>query len=485
MNVGRYTAYNLLGAALPIVLALVTVPLYISLVGAQRYGVLAIAWLLLGYFGLFDLGLGRATSFRIAALRDATAERRASTFWTAFAVNVAMGVVGGAALWLAGSYFFANVFNVDEQLRPEILRGVPLLAAAVPIATLTGVLTGALQGREKFLQTNTVSVLSTGLFQLLPLAIAWKHGPDLVWLLWGSIGARALGLLVLGYYCWRELTRGHRPRIARDEFPALMKYGGWVTITSVMGPLFVILDRFLIGATLGAAAVAVYTVPFQLAQRIAVLPNALANALFPRMSSAPPDERRQLEATASQTLACILTFPVIVVILLIDPFLHVWVGPVVGAESAPVGRILVVGFWLNAFALMPFTRLQASGRPDLVTAALVLQAPFYFPGLYFGLKLYGLPGAAVVFAIRCLADYLLLTAMAGRDFRGWKFLAVNLALLILAIVVATTWKLGDLRWWFGSASLGGASLLLGWLALPIVAKAQLTSRALMLWPGRP
>ncbi|WP_337188866.1 flippase [Phenylobacterium sp.] len=477
MSVKRHAGYNLIGSLVPIALSLLTVPLYLKLVGPDRYGVLAIAWILLGYFGLFDMGLGRATSFRIASLREAPREARAAALWSALCVNVGMGVAGGFVLWGVAGFFFQNVLKTPDALRPEIMAGVPLLATAVPIATLTGVLSGALQGREKFLETNAISVVSTALFQLLPLSVAYFHGPDLPFLLAAAIGARLAAIVALGYRAHAELLKGLRPRFEKAEIPQLLKFGGWANLTSIIGPVLIIADRFAIGGVLGSAALAIYTVPFQLAQRIAIVPGALVNALFPRMTASDPQRRDVLARRSTQTLACIVSPIVLVGVLLLEPFLGIWVGPEIGGQAAPAGRLLFLGYWANAFALVPFIFLQASGRPDLPPKMHLIEIPIYLGCLYWAMSHMGLIGCAMVFAGRCMLDYVLLAAVSGRRFHNPVLLAFNLFLLLAALVLCEHLDVRDLAWWVGAASLVGASAATSWMNLPSDLKHSAVARA--------
>ena len=154
MSVRKHTAYNLLGALLPMGVSLLTIPSYIRLVGDARYGVLALVWAFLGYFGMFDLGLGRATAQRIAALGGSSPQLIASTFWTALAMNGALGVVGGLVIWPVSNYFFGHELNIDADLRSELWSALPWLIFAVPLMTLSGVVSGALQGRAQFAETE-------------------------------------------------------------------------------------------------------------------------------------------------------------------------------------------------------------------------------------------------------------------------------------------------------------------------------------------
>jgi O-antigen/teichoic acid export membrane protein len=466
VSVSRHATYNLVGAVLPILLALVTVPIYLKLVGADRYGVLAIAWLLLGYFGLFDLGLGRATMYSISALKDGSAQDRADIFWTAVLTNVVMGVLGGLVLWGVSELFFDRVFKVAADLKPEISAAVPYLALSVPIATMTGVLSGALQARERFLETNMISVLSTTLFQLFPLLVAWLRGPELGPLLLAAVTARGAAILVLWWRCHLLLTRGCRVRFDRAQIKELLGYGGWVTVTGLFGPILVILDRFAIGAVLGARAVAIYTVPFQLAQRIQIFPNALVTAVFPRLPTASLEQRALLSDKAMRVLLAAISLPILGGIYALHPFMELWVGAEIGRPAADVGTLIVFGFWVNAFGVVPYGWMQGTGRPDLVTKILLAQIPPYLVLLYLGMTQFGLLGCAVVFAFRCAVDTSLMWIVARRRVAPLPLVALMGVPLLAGAILSSWLDYDDPRWWASGVALALVTALISWKLAP-------------------
>jgi O-antigen/teichoic acid export membrane protein len=413
MSIRRNTVYNVLGSIIPIAVSLVTIPIYLGLIGEARYGVLAIAWLLLGYFGLFDLGLGRATAQRIAALRDGTAAERAQTFWTALALNVGFGVIGGLLIWPIAAYFFEHVFKIDDALHPEMQAAIPWLVLAVPMATLSGVLSGALEGRERFLELNLISVLGSALFQLLPLAAAILLGADLAVLLPTTLFARLITLFVLFERCRKHIVHGHALCIARAPATQLLRFGGWVTVSSIVTPVMVVLDRLVIGVILGAKAVSYYTVTFQLGDRSGVVPFALSSALFPRFVLASGDEARRLAENGMRGVVSVMTPMMAMGIALMEPFLSWWINDDFANDAGFVGRILMLGFWINAMVMIPYAQLQAKGRPDLVAKCRLFELAPYFGLLYLVLERFGLTGAALAFMARIFIDFILFTWLLG------------------------------------------------------------------------
>ena len=311
-----------------------------------------------------------------------------------------------------------------------------------------------------------ISVISTILFQILPILIAWVYGPRLMWLLAAALASRAVALVILWLHCHREILAGHAVKAAWSTIRALLGYGGWVSFNALIGPVLVIVDRFAIGAVLGATAVAYYTVPFQIAKRIAILPSALNNALFPKLTVASPDQAAELGQKALATVVSAITPPVLVAVLFIEPFLQLWVGDKVASLAAPTGRVLLIGYWLNALALVPFTRLQASGRPNVVTYILLMQIPFYLAALYFGMVKFGLVGCALALAARFGLDLAMQQRGATGRLEGLSIIILPLGLLCAASLVFTVWSYGEFAGWACAFALIIASLIHAWRSAP-------------------
>lgn len=436
MSVKRDTVYNLCGSIAPMFVSLVAVPAYLHLIGNARYGVLAIVWLFLGYFGIFDPGITRAAAYHIARLHGADREKeRESVFWTALLINSAFGIIGGIALYFAARPVFMSTFKMPASMRVEVMASLPWLAASIPLSIITGVLGGALQAREWFGFSNTVGVTNAIVSQLAPLAVAFWHGPDLAWLIPTVLIARLLGAIPNSIALIRALPLGVGGRFAPSRVKELFSYGSWITITNLLTPLLGTVDRMLIGSLISAEAVAFYTVPFNLVSRVSVLPGALSSSLFPKLSRGSEDDSARLASDSVAALAAVMTPMVVLAIAALPIFLQHWVGRSFAEQAAPVGIILLVGVWVNGLAYIPYGHLQASGRPDLVAKFHAIELIPFLGLLWLGLHYFGLVGAAYAWTFRVAFDAALLF-MAGGRIPRWKRLIPGGLFIVAAAFVS-------------------------------------------------
>jgi O-antigen/teichoic acid export membrane protein len=150
MSIRKNTFINIAGAIIPMAIMLVTVPLYLKTLGDVRYGVLALVWLVLGYFGCLEMGLGKSTANHIARWHDATDKERGTIFWTALFVNAAFGVLAAFIFSLIGSYLLQSVLKIPNEFREEAITSLPWIVATLPLALVSSVLNRALEGRNQF-----------------------------------------------------------------------------------------------------------------------------------------------------------------------------------------------------------------------------------------------------------------------------------------------------------------------------------------------
>ncbi|MFM0112438.1 flippase [Paraburkholderia nemoris] len=457
----RSATLNFMGGILPMFVALVTTPIYLHHIGAARYGVLAIVWMVQGYFGFLDLGLSSATSNRIAQLGDAPHREREAVLWTAMILNAALGLVGGVALY-ALMHVLLAYFDMGEALRVELLPALPYVACLVPLSNLIFVFNGALVGRERFGTLNAVTLPVTLMYQLVPLGAALVFGPNLRYLVFGTLAAGVAALTVTAFAVWRvfPLRLASGPR--RELVGQLFSYGAWISVTSLAQPLLETADRLMIGHALGPQAVTYYQVPFNLAARARLFPSVISRTLFPRLSALDAASGVALSSSAIRGLAAALTPMMVFGIFLMHPFLSLWVGQEFASRAASVGETILVGIWINSLAWIAACHLQATGRPGIVARLQAYEMLPFLALLWWMLQHFGVLGAALAWSARNLVDGVLVLHAARLDARPTRMLALP-ALIVTAAYVGTL-VFAPLTWPSIVVWLGMTAVSLAWSA---------------------
>jgi len=415
----RNTLLNFIGQVLPLLVGVVTMPFTVRGLGTERFGLLSLAWVILGYFAVFDLGLGRATTKFVAeALGKGEQDRVPGLVWTTVATQALLGAAGGLTLAAVTPLLVERALNVPPYLVREASSAFYVLAVGVPVTLISGSFVGVLGAAQRFDLVNAVKIPASCLTYLLPLlGLALGLGlPAIVALILAARLAALIAFLVLNL---RLIPGLKRWSAEFSLFRSLFSFGAWVTISSIVSPILVYLDRFLIGSVLSMSAVAYYSAPYEVVTRLLIIPGSLTTALFPAFSAleAVRDRGRASLFFARSIKYILLALgPVVLLIgLFAREGLQIWLGPDFASESTAALQILGVGVLINSLAQVPFALLQGVGRPDLPAKFHLLELPLYVGVAWLMICRWGIAGAAGAWTLRVTLDAALLF---GAAFRG-------------------------------------------------------------------
>ncbi|MHC2018730.1 flippase [Methylobacterium sp. CM6247] len=481
-GLGRHFIINSTSMVVGLIVSLVTVPIYVHQIGDARYGVLSIVWLLLGYLGFLDLGLSRAATNALAKLDSTADEERSRIVATSIVLNLAFGAIGGFILYGSGFLLLERIVSVPADLHSEIEGSLPWVAALLPLALVSGVAVGTLEARERFAAANVLQLVGSTTGQIVPVLCAVLIAPDLSVVIPAAVLSRAFGvLLIFGYVLFRN-GPWMATNLDRETAGRLLGYGGWVTVSGIVSPILQSLDQIVIGSILGVASVTYYAVPMGLVIRSQLFAVALARSLFPRMSRLQAEEGRIISEQSLVVLAYGYAAICAPAILLVGPFLEFWIGPRFAELGAPVARILLIGGWMNGLAFIPFSLLQAQGRPDLPAKLHLLQIVPFVLVLWTLSSNLGIVGAALAWSLRVVADAGLLMNRSGMRASALRPLipASGLMLACYATAEAIPLSIGPA---FALGVIAGTVLVaLAYLFSPVV--ASVVSRSIAFGIGR-
>lgn len=436
-------AWNLIGAGVPLVFAFFAIPTLLSGYGNARFGFLTIVWSLIGYFSIFDFGIGRAltklVSDRIGTsntcdIPDVTA--------TGLRVMLMLGILATVIILVAAPWL-VGLLKIDASLLDEATTSLRILAVSIPFVILSAGLIGILEAHGQFQSINMIR-LAMGLLNFAAplLMLHWSHQ-----LVPATISLAISRVMTTVLYFSRVMRLSSmcasRGSFKKHHIRELLGFGGWITLSNLISPLMAQMDKVVIGGVVALALLPFYSVPSDLVNRFSFAPISMVGVFFPAFAATWASGKRaaipEMYAGASKAM-CAAMFPVALCLYTFAPEgLTLWMGHSFSSQSAPLLRWLALGLLVNSIARVPHALLQATGRPSTTAKLHMIELPVYALGLWFLLAHFGILGAAIAWSGRMALDFLLLVLCANAVIPE---LAKKSALVVSATCVGVIVMLG-------------------------------------------
>lgn len=414
--------WNAAGTVLPILAAVVSIPTLVETLGVERFGILSLAWVVVGYFSFFDMGLGRAMTQVISQRIGVGAmDEFPSIAQTGLALMIVLGAIGGTIVASISPWLVNDQLAIPELLIEETLISFLILAASIPVVILSTGLRGILEAHQRFDAVNIIRAPVGALTYIGPLVVLnFTH--ELPPVVAALAAARFVSLLAFSLICVRfypELVK--RTTIRKHLIVELLSFGGWMTLSNIAGPMLLYAGRVALIVFVSADAVAYFSTPYDVVISVLLIPGIFIGVLFPIFSKRFSGERMVVRSIYRQSLwqNLFVVFPISAFIFVFaKPAISVWINPEFAEQSYRVAQYLAVGVFINSFGYYSQALVQAAGRPDLTAKLHVAELFAYIPYMTWLVTHFGVEGAAVSWVIRVAISTAALTYLAEACLSG-------------------------------------------------------------------
>lgn len=409
--------WNLLGTGIPFGFAIVCMPLLLKNLGADRYGLLILAWGVVGYFSIFDFGLSRAVTQLVARAYRVSPEEAVPVIATGVLAMGIFGLVGGSILYLTAP-LIGNLGRIPPALRYETIQTARVLGIGLPFVIVSAGFRGALEGVFDFAWINFIRIV-VGVGTYLVPVIVMPFSLRLDWICAGLVMLRAVSCLAYYVRCRIFFNlRGSLKLVDLAVAKRLMGYGGWITVSNLISPMMAYLDRFVVAGAMSIALAGYYATSQEIVTKLQIIPAAVLAVLFPAISrshESSPERAGDLFFRGAQFVTFALLPLAAAFLLFAREGLGLWFGNEFATSAYVVAQILTIGSFINCLAFSPFFYLQGIGRPDITAKTHLFEVPLYLLLLWVLIARLGVVGVAIAWSARMVLDLAILTFAASRQ----------------------------------------------------------------------
>ena len=385
----------------PVALTIVMTPVILHYIGAEQYGIFALATVFVGFLGLIDIGMGPVVPrFLAASLATSNYREARSVLGVGWVFFSAVGLTG-AALALVGGQFIPDALSLPPHLHSTATFVISIAGVGFFFDALlgpVGAIPGALQRFDSVTFASLIATTGGAAGAVVVLSLGWG--------LRGLIVVTALqpGLMLL------LLIRSNkrlmpdlavRPTFDWSLLRKMMSFSAYSFLSNTAGAILFQVDKFVLGALTNVSLVTYYVVPGNVAQRLhAGMSRLTGVALMVSADLHARGERKALNdfyVRATRVIALAIVSFVVPTFVFARQLLFEWVGEDFAVTSFGTLRLLLLTYGLLALCTLSYSLALGIGRPQIMAVFNVVTAIINVVLIVILIPRYGMIGAAVAY----------------------------------------------------------------------------------------
>jgi O-antigen/teichoic acid export membrane protein len=374
-KIARNTVSNAAGRIWLMTTQFLLTPYLLGKLGDERFGIWAFLAVFVGYFAVFDLGLGMALIKYVSEYSTSGDSQKLNRIINCglIIITLLMGALGVVGFYLSADIlrlFRVSLENYAEA-RFALIGFFILMIGQGPLSVFQSVLNGL----QRMDLLNLVGIVAS-VANVLGVLFFLGFGYGLRGLIYNNAIILVLNMILTVLCVFRSYPKYRLLPIAFDWGSArqLLNFGLQMQANNLAALICWHGDKILIGYFLNMVKVTAYELGYRLATAAKTFPSFFFSAIMPAAAEVHArQDRVQLQRLfdlGSRYLA-LLTFPSMLFLIFNAPLIMAaWMR-----ESRPdsvwAARLLAVGFLVNVLGGVGSSVARGMGRPDLETRTIL------------------------------------------------------------------------------------------------------------------
>ncbi len=436
------------------IISILFIPVYVKIIGAESYGLVAFYGTLAGSLAMLDLGLGTAISRQVSVLATKTDSRK-STADLVFSIEIIywlLAIFSGVLVVLLSSPIAEHWIKAKELSTTTISRAVMLMGVIFACAFPSGIYSGVMNSLNLQLPNAYISIVAS-LLKAIGVILVLKYVSPTIecYFIW-QIAISLLITVFMRAYTWHYLKKGAlalKAGVSLSQLKSIWKFAAGMTGITLISFFLAQADKIIVSKYVTLDYVGYYGLAFTMSGIITQIIAPLQPIIFPKFAALAA-EGKEKELIVLYHKSCrwvsIIVLPTgITLILFARQILLLWThNLILTNKTAPILQLCAAGTICNCLMWVPFWFMLAKGITKFTIYQNILASFILVPLLFWWVGKYGALGASFVW-LTVNAGYALIsipiyhTLYLKGELKNW-YLKDTLYPLFIVLAIAGIFK---------------------------------------------